>query len=300
MSQENIRGYVRKPWWIYAIAIGYALVPAVTLVQFGHQFGFNSNVLIGVASSSYFITETLAALSGACAVLIVSRWTFAYFVALSFSTVSLRIFQYSQDQLLGTPVDGILAAFWLVAGVIALSKELRTPYLNPRVRWWSQPERVDFISHSALEFAGVHYPIVTLNMSTGGAFIKLDQRRFSEYSDGASGMERRKREPTGGVILSADQIEEAHAHLDSFPNQLGDPVTLHIQLLPEAAEMFDSPTCDVRAEVAWAAAQNSDYRYGLGLRFVDQSREARDQLAAYLENLQSKGFETRTSKLTKR
>ena len=286
-SDEILKGYRKKPAWIYLIAAGYAAIPLVVLLQFGLEVGFSGALMKQVLFSSYFGVEALAALSGAAAVLLVTRGSFLFFVSLCFATVALKVYDLQRGALLGTWLDLGLTSFWLVAGVGFLTSTLRTPYLNPRVRWWSRDDRLRFISRGVVECEGVSFPIITLNLSVGGAFVKLDERLVSELpdcpQDGApTTVEKRKREPEGELTLSEAQLQQACENLHLYAKKLGEQVQVRLQPAPAVGDVPVPQIYETPAEVVWIPALGTQYRFGRGLRFVDRAPGQRRWLKDYL------------------
>jgi len=301
MKTETIQGYCKKPWWIYGVAAGIATVPVLSLLQFGLQAGFSASLFKHFIESRFFLIETLWALSGAVAVTIVSRASFFYFVGLSFCTVAFEIQELRQGYLFGTALDGAMIAIWLAIGIFSTTRFMRTPYLNPRARWWTQDTRIRFVSRGTLDFRGVHFPIVTLDVSAGGAFVKLDERVLSGSLDGITGGEevdadRRKSDPAGTVMLSSEQIERAKQELANYPNALGARVRVRIHALLDAAHAAAPPVWESEAEVVWISSSQSPHQFGMGLRFEGRSAKQRSWLRQRLRLLEQLGFEARASR----
>ncbi len=298
MDAQRIPGYPKKPWWVYALALSYGVIPIMTLVQFGLESGFSKLYLKNLVVHPYFLVEAGCALTAALSVLVVTRFTFGYFVGLGMVSVGLRVFDLASGSALGTAFDVLLLAFWLGVTSFVVATRIRAPYLNPELRWWTQSERVRFVSRGALGFRGLEFPIVTLNLSAGGAFAKLDERLFPDlYENSRDGRpvvaDRRKRDASGDVLLSKDQISLAREQLDAYPTRLGEIVHVRIQTLPDAANATLSPVYECDAEIVWSAPSDSPYRFGLGLRFVGRSRAQRRALREYLKLLEQIGFPTR-------
>ena len=179
-----------------------------------------------------------------------------------------------------------------------LVTNLRRPYLNPGVRWWQREDRIRFVSHIVMVHCGVSFPMVTLNLSMGGAFVRLDERAFVDLNEGIEGevrVDRRKASAAGEVMLSPEEIFEAHEQFGIYPRNLGDRVILRMQAIPEAANLAPAPIFESEAEVVWTPAPWDSHRFGLGLRFINRTRTERHWLSNYLKLLEKLGFESRNA-----
>ena len=113
-----------------------------------------------------------------------------------------------------------------------------------------------------LALGNIKFPVVTLNFSAGGIFLKLDENK----------------------IIKDTELER---DLPNFPHQIGRVVDLEIDVIAEARGLFKQQKFFTRAKVVWCPKEDSPYKYGLGLQFIDQSAQAKKQLKRYAHLLKS-------------
>ena len=289
---QKIPGYRKKPVWIYLIAFFYFVLPIITLYQFWQHVDHVPELLKPILFSNFFLFDVFASVTAGVAVMIVSRWTFLYFVSLSFYTICVRIHNLRFNALFEYPFDFIVIAFWFGVTILFLFTTLKVPYLNPKTRWWTQPRRFTFFALGAVSYKGVKFPIVTLNFSGGGAFLKLDQRAMSTAkNEGAGFEEKRKQVALGRLLLTSAEIEEARRHLDAYPERLGEKILVQIQTLEAAKEMFPKEILETAAEIVWIPKAGTRYRYAMGIRFIGQSSSDKKNLKRYMKLLKRSGFQ---------
>ena len=232
-AASALKGYSRKPRSILWITTAFALLPLVIPAQVLVFSGGSWPLAWQVACSGYFLQELALSWSAAAAIFVVSRWSFVYFVLLSVYVLTTRAAYLVQHPYLDHPVSVAVTAFWF--GVVGwfLGSTLKTPYLHPQLRWWTRPLRVPVRRQAAIAWQGRVVPVVVLDLSGGGAFVKL---------------------------------AEQHA----LPQRLGD--ALHFRMQPARGASSKPHPFTAKAEVAWVAAPGSARQDGLGLKFVGLSK----------------------------
>ena len=228
-----LKGYSKKPRAIACIALAFALLPLVIPAQVLVFSGGSWPLTWQVMQSGYFLQELLLSWSAAVAVFVVSRWSFVYFVLLSVYVLTARVTYLVQHPYLDHPVSVGITAFWFCVVAYFLGSTLKTPYLHPQLRWWTRPLRVPVRRQAMIAWQGCVVPVVVLDLSGGGAFVKL---------------------------------AEHHA----LPQRLGD--VLHFRMQPARGTSSKPHPFTAKAEVAWMAAPGSARQDGLGLKFVGLSR----------------------------
>ena len=228
-----LRGCSRKPRSITLMALAFALLPLLIPAQALAVAGGSWSLAGRVLCSGYFLQEALLSWSAALAVFIVSRWSFVYFVLLSVYVLTTRVTYLVQHPYLDHPVSVGITGFWFVVVAWFLGSTLKTPYLHPQLRWWTRPARVSMRRQAMMTWQGRVVPVVVLDLSGGGAFVKLAEHR-------------------------------------ALPQRLGD--VLHFRMQPARGASSTPHPFTAKAEVAWVAAPGSARQDGLGLKFVGLSR----------------------------
>lgn len=170
-----LKGYKKKPISISLIAIGFLLIPVVIGVQLVGLSGGSWQLVGPLLSSRYFLQEWILSWSAAAAVFIVSRWSLAYFVGLSVTVLTNRFMGLAAHSAPDTPLSLGVTGFWFAVVIYFLASELKTPYLNPKLRWWKRPIRREISGEATLLYQGVKVPVEVLNISEGGVFVRLDE-----------------------------------------------------------------------------------------------------------------------------
>ena len=129
------------------------------------------------------------------------------------------------------------------------------------------------------------FPIITLNLSTEGAFVKLDERL--EILDLPVAEEKRKRQdPSSNPFLSEEEAARSRKNLRNYPGHTGEKVTLCLELKTEGGLFFQGGKLETQAVVAWKSSTKGPLRYGLGLKFVDWPPRQKQRLKDYLRYVQ--------------
>ena len=251
MSGPSLKGYKKKPLPIVLVAGAFLCIPGAVLLQAAVLSGGSWPVVLAVAGSRYFLLEWWLSWSAAAAVYIVSRWSFAYFVALSGYALVTKAIRLGAQPELETPLSLLITGFWLGAVIAFLGSSLKVPYLNPKLQWWKRPPRVRICRNATVTAHGVARPVTVWNLSQGGAFVKLDERAAAP---------------------------------DEAPHRLGETVDFAMELV-HVDEGSKPPTpFSARAQLVWMTKAESPYRDGIGMRFLSLSTLQRRQLQELLRH----------------
>lgn len=249
--RSPLRGYQKKPFPIALIASIFFAIPFVLLLQVWVLSGGSWRVVADVARSSYVVREWVLAWSAAAAVYIVSRWTFAYFMGLSAYVLITKVQHLMTHPHLETPVSVLVTVFWFGVTMYLLGSSLKTPYLNPQLRWWTRPRRVTMCRDAMLRYQGSPLPVTIVNLSVRGAFVRF---------------------------------KETAIRTRILPQRLGDAGLLTMSLVRRGRSNLQPWHFHSQVEVAWLATADSPYRDGMGLQFVSLSRPQRWQLKRFLRD----------------
>lgn len=176
-----MKGYKKKPMLIVILAVIYLLNPIgnILIIIFFNQHNtpiesiqlvFNSIAQGNMIAIVNFIIW-LSAIPLAYGLLKVKEWAWYYFLGHSISILLINlIIQNNQNFSISfTPFFFINLIILIPIGFF-ISKEIRTPFLNPHLRWWEQATRLNHtmtIKIYSEEFQ-------TYDISVTGAFIKVE------------------------------------------------------------------------------------------------------------------------------
>ncbi len=211
-------------------------------------------------------------------------WRFVVTIAQNFLSIT------SSDPFLSIH-ELMVMILWLWVSAVMLVSTLRIPYLNPRTRWWKQQERYVEILKGILLCQEIKFPIVALNVSEGGIFVKLDERTIHEQTPhDANGPEqplvnRRRHDGLDNPFLEAGDIPKSAENLSKFPDHVGQKVSLQIAMHPDQVKKIDWELFATPAEVVWLSKPGSPYRFGLGLKFMNQNSDQKKIWNHFLSRL---------------
>ncbi len=249
MTERVLQGYQKKPLAITLFTLIFLLMPAGVLLHLFILSGNSFSVLGQIVRSSYFLTEWAFAWAAAAAVFVVSRWSFACFVLLSGYVLFIKISHVITHPNLETPARLLLTALWLGISLYVLSSSLKTPYLNPKLRWWLRPSRIGCCKGATLQVQGVGVPVTVLNLSKAGVFVKAA-------------------EPQQATPL--------------LPQRLGEQCELAIELSESERPKAESVWLNTSVELVWKGKADSPFWGGMGLKFRSLSKSQRQQLRRFL------------------
>lgn len=135
---------------------------------------------------------------------------------------------------------------------------------------------------------GIKFPLVVLNVSDGGAFVKLDERIFQEGTEESE----ERRHDGAGRFPTVNQTERfiALRNMHEYP-KMGDVISVAIETLEGLDSPFKKNRLVTLAEVVWVTKATDPYQYGLGLKFTKLSFMNRTRLRRYLKLLPAKTVE---------
>jgi len=296
MDSRSKRGFKNKPIGLYFTILGLIVMITATLVEPIFRIRVDAS---GSIFTAVFFFELFALISSAVMLLWVCRFSFLYFLTMGILVFLLKIYGMIMTPEQTLPFGLIVILSW--AGLVAmfLYTPIHIPYLNAGMRWWTQPSRFYFLSRGVLFHGSCRYPIISLDISRGGAFIKVDQRALfaveAAKSEKRLGMfvEKRRDDPLGELLLSPEELDKSWNDIVSFPRKRGDKIRLQIHVLPAARNIFEDGFLRVNAEVAWSTRETSTYRYGLGVKFTDINLSDQKKLGDYIALLEAQGFKKR-------
>ncbi len=170
-----MKGYKKKPFVISLMALGFGLIPVAMAIQMLVLSGGSWSVVGAVLSSPYFRQEWGYSWGAALSLYVVSRWSFLFFIGLSGTVLAHRLTNFMANPALETPFGLFVTGFWFAAAIFFLVSSLKVPYLNPKLRWWTRPARIPLSREAALRYRAKPIPVSVLNLSQGGAFLRLKE-----------------------------------------------------------------------------------------------------------------------------
>lgn len=174
-----IKGYKKKPVLIEFFSLLYLLNPIGNffftwyfaskkyspskVLEILMSMIANGNVLVIINISMWLLAIPLA-----YGLFRVRLWAWFYFIIHSVGMFVLSFF--NMDGFHPTSAT-IINFFFLIPIGYFISKEIRTPYFNPRVRWWTQPKRLQHTIN--IKMGNKEYN--TFDISEEGAFLVFDK-----------------------------------------------------------------------------------------------------------------------------
>ncbi len=271
-------GYWHKPFLAKLLAVGYLAFPVVFWWQMRHApAGLQSELM----SPLVFAQELFCAVTAATALLWVTKPSLFYLIFLTAYFLGFKLYQFSNNTL-DSSSELVATMFWFAAPAVLLASQARLAYLEPARRWWQRPERHVHPTGAQALAHGVKFPMVVMNMSAGGAFVKLDERIFHEGKP----EEDEKRSDGAGRFPSVTSAERLIAvrNMHEFP-KLGETISIAIETQPGLDSPFPNNRFVVLAEVVWVTKVTDPYKHGLGLKFTGLSFAMRLRLNRYLQLL---------------
>lgn len=256
-----VEGFWQKPQLSKFLAVGYLIFPAI----YWWQARYGSAGMDAAAMSSWvFARELFCAVTAATALLCVTKPSLFYLIFLSVYFVGFKIFQFSTG-VLESPTQIVATMFWFAAPTALLASQARLAYTEPARRWWKRPERHTHTTGAQALCRGIKFPLVVINFSRSGAFVKLDERIFQQQVD----QEHEKRDDGAGRFPSVSSAERLIAlrNMREYPG-IGDEINIAIETLPGLDSPFKANRFAARARVVWVTKATDPYQYGLGLQFM--------------------------------
>lgn len=170
-----MEGYKQKPLLIEIFSLIYLLNPIgnIILILFVNTsdtpLGNLNKLIFFIAKGNIIVILNiifwLSAIPLAYGLYKVRLWAWYYFLIHSIGMVILSLF--GNDYNIHFNISTIMNCVFLIPIGYFISKEIRTPYFNPRVRWWEQAKR--FQHEVKIIIEGKEYK--TYDISVNGAFI---------------------------------------------------------------------------------------------------------------------------------
>ncbi len=275
LANEPQLGYRHLPQLSRMLAVGYLIFPAVMWWQMRHA---PAEAVSDLMSPMVFAQELFCAMTAATALLWVTRPSLFYLIFLTVYFLGFKVYQFS-NQALDTPWEVAGTMFWFAAPAVLLTSQARLAYLEPARRWWRRSDRVEHATGGQILVNGVKFPVVMMNLSAGGAFVKLDERIFQTGYDAES----EKRKDALGRFPSVTSAERLIAvkNMGSYP-KIHDVVHLTVETLASMDSPFHENQFEVTAEVVWTTKATDPYQNGLGLKFHKVSLQTNHRLRKYL------------------
>lgn len=240
-----IEGYRKKPLSISLISAAFLLIPLMVLVQAFILADGSWRVLGAVLASSFFVQELYLSWSAALAVFIVTRLSFICFILLTGYVLAAKFVNLVFRPDLEAPLGFWATVFWFGVALYFFGSSLKAPYLNPKLRWWTRPPRVKLCQGAVIINQGFEIPVEVVNLSRGGAFVKLD----AGFAQG--------------------QLR---------PQKLGEEFELRMSLGQGGEPQEVTEGFSVTARLVWKGKPDTPYRDGMGVQFISLSGEHKRQL----------------------
>lgn len=273
-----VTGYWHKPFLIKLLAFGYLAFPAVFWWQMRHApYGLQADLM----SPLIFTQELFCAVTAATALLWVSKPSLFYLIFLTAYFLGFKLYQFSNNTL-DSSAEVAATMFWFAAPAVLLASQARLVYLEPERRWWKRPQRYMHATGAQALAHGVKFPLVVMNISCGGAFVKLDERIFQDET----AVDVEKRADGAGRFPSITSAERLIAvrNMHEYP-KLGETISIAVETHPGLDSPFGNNRFVTLAEVVWVTKVTDPYQHGLGLKFTGLSPVMRMRLARYLSLL---------------
>lgn len=182
-----MEGYKQKPLLIEIFSLIYLLNPIgnILLILFVNTsdtpMGNLNKLLLFISQGNIIVILNVifwfSALPLAYGLYKVRLWAWYYFLIHSVGMVILSLF--GNDYRIHFNASTIINCIFLIPIGYFISKEIRTPYFNPRVRWWEQAKR--FQHEAKIIIEGNEYK--TYDISVAGAFLITEGKNQFEIGE---------------------------------------------------------------------------------------------------------------------
>lgn len=182
-------GYKKKPKFIIIFSFFYLLYPITNIVTFLST----TPPMVALNTFQDFILEKpmymllnillwLATIPLSYGLFKVKKWAWFYFFIHAVLVIIMSLFSVVsiKENIDVQPrfnIVFLVNLLILIPMVFFIKKEIRTPYLNPRVRWWEQSARV---RHN-LKIIYQNNEFETFDISKSGAFILDKENKIEAY-----------------------------------------------------------------------------------------------------------------------
>lgn len=184
-------GYKKKPKFIVIFSFFYLLYPIINIVAFLSTAPpmvalntFQDFILEKPAYMLLNILLWLATIPLSFGLFKVKKWAWFYFFIHSILVIVMSLFSvvFIKENIDVQPRFNMVFfvnLLILIPMAFFIKKEIRTPYLNPRVKWWEQSARV---RHN-LKIVYQNNEFETFDISESGAFILDKGNKIDAHSD---------------------------------------------------------------------------------------------------------------------
>lgn len=170
-----MKGYKKKPVFIEVFAMIYLISPIINILNIAFFYkGYSAvdNLLrlkkLIMSGNIVVILNVIGWMSAiplAIGLFKVRLWAWYYFILHSLGMLFLSFFTFQGS--FHVSKASLINFLFLIPLGYYISREIRTPYFNPRVRWWEQAKRlkhnIDVMLHDK--------SFMTYDISLAGAFI---------------------------------------------------------------------------------------------------------------------------------
>ncbi len=215
-----------RPWALVVLAVIQLLTPVVNLlfnawiyrvpVRLVFRWSWDNGWL---TLMEFWVIPVLAAF----AILRMRRWSYALFVVAMLWMLGRHIFLWSQSQgTVSTSAMIYVTVLQLALVTYFLLPAVRTPFFDPRVRWWETKPRFELLLPVLLrrDPTTAWIKATILNLSEGGCFIECSEKLESGDSlDVEIDVFSQKFEARGKVVHAREVSGEKRCYGIQFAHQ---------------------------------------------------------------------------------
>ncbi len=182
-------GYKKKPKFIVVFSLFYLLYPLINIIAFlstqTPTIALSTFQALILEKPTYMLLNVILWLTTfpLCYGLFkVKRWAWFYFVIHAIFVITMSLFSvvFIKEDMDVQPKFNLVFFFnllVLIPMILFIKKEIRTPYLNPRVKWWEQSTRV----RHTVKVVYQNEEFKTFDISESGAFILDSESKIKVY-----------------------------------------------------------------------------------------------------------------------
>lgn len=184
-------GYKKKPKSIIVFSFLYLLYPLINIIAFISTkppaialSTFQDFILEKPTYMLFNIILWLTTFPLCYGLFKVKRWAWFYFVIHAIFVIIMSLFSvvFIKENIDVQPKFNLVFFFnllVLIPMILFIQKEVRTPYLNPRVKWWEQSKRV----RHTIKIVYQNEEFETFDISESGAFILDSENKIKVYPE---------------------------------------------------------------------------------------------------------------------
>jgi hypothetical protein len=276
-----VQGFLKKPQSIQTVGFFFILLPLLMILQQGFSSGFSLTTLSEYIVSDSFLHDSFCSVIAVGALLAFNRlgWLVFVSIGLYFIFVKFAYFHWNPNHLIH-PLDIAVIFYWFSAIALVTVTHFRLPYLRPEVRWWVRGHRIPHTVPGAVLYKGMKFPVISMDFSKGGVFVKLDERLFQPNS--TSG-DRRASQKLHSRLLTPDELIVASKHADAYPTRKNETIRVQLATFPSMDNPFENNIFEAEATIVWTTKETDPMHYGLGLRFKNMPFPMKHNIKKYLK-----------------